>query len=75
MWEYVLIGLGVIIAAWQIYVLATGRAAFGGYTVPVVLLIVSLGMIYMGYTSIPPAVPSYAPTTGMLGSGRRRYRR
>ena len=47
---YILIGIGAIVGLWQLYVLVSGRAAFGGYTFPIIALIVSVVMIYFGYT-------------------------
>lgn len=54
---YILLGVGSAFALWQIYVLVSGRAKFGGYTVPIVLLVVSLAVAYYGWTSISAAVP------------------
>ena len=47
----ILLVVGAIGAIWQIYVLASGRAKFGGYTVPIVLLVVFGAMAYYGWTS------------------------
>jgi len=67
MFGTVLLVVGSVFAIWQIYVLVSGRAKFGGYTVPIVLLVVSLGVAYYGWKSMTPAVPP-----PMMG-GRRRY--
>ena len=64
---YILIGLGAIVGIWQVYVLVSGRAAFGGYTFPIIALIVSVMMVYFGYTmERRPVVMSSA------SGGRRR---
>ncbi len=66
MLAYILVGVGAVFALWQIYVLVSGRAKFGGYTVPIVLLIVSLGVAYYGWTMMTPTVPTMA-------GGRRKW--
>lgn len=43
-----ILATGVAIAIWQIYVLASGNAKFGGYIVPIILLVIATAMIYFG---------------------------
>jgi hypothetical protein len=56
MFGTVLLVVGSVFAIWQIYVLVSGRAKFGGYTVPIVLLVVSLGVAYYGWKSMTPEI-------------------
>ena len=74
MWyHYLLLAVAIIFGIWQVYVLVSGRAKFGGYTVPSVLLILCLGLAYWSWSAIStPAVPLYDSSTGMMGGRRRR---
>ena len=79
MWyHYVLVALGLYVVLSGIYDLVTNKQAFNavGWTMWSITRVVGLVILYIGWSGLSaPAVPAYAPTTGMIGSGKRRYRR
>lgn len=71
MWGYILLGVATLFGLWQIYVLVSGRAKFGGYTTPIILLVVCAGLAYAGWkmeASAAPEIPA------MMGGFMRRLR-
>ena len=66
---YLLVALSSIFGLWQVYVLVSGRAKLGGYTVPIILLAVCCAGVYIGLRIETPAV--VAPP--MMGGRRRRW--
>jgi hypothetical protein len=65
---YILVAVFALFGLWQVYVLFSGRAKFGGYTTPIILLAVSCVAVYIGLRIETPTV--VAPP--MMGG--RRYR-